>query len=496
MSNKSPAIFEKKFSELVSRIKEIGLSFLEIEESLAWGKLYGRLLSQNFSYLYRDGDFEKALIKRYLSNNEIIRRETKPRELHVISEAYGAGGHTRLMERLVSFREEVSDVVVVRATGDARSLLKCSARVKILSSEQGFNLDELVEIVSSYETVFMHIHPDDLLSAVAIGISKEISSNFVVFVNHADHVFSFGFEHADVVAEVSHFGYGIDNEFRQTVSTYLGIPLNIKSIKKVPGFLASSKLKIFSAGSRLKYKPAAIAGSFQKILFKILTDIDTAEVTVVGPSIFQDWWWWNLKLRYPDRVKIIQSLPHAEYVNELNSANLYLDSFPMTGGTALPEARSKNIPVAGMASGSSGYTPLDVLKYKSIDDLVHDLIGMANGTSTSIENKNNDPDIIRSLLYWHAFESVADRLNSLVKREFTPMPSEGGSDVDFDFYRRDWISRGEVSFCLSDIKFLLRYRWKGLKIALAIVFGFGLKNFTSICLKILIKIIRRATILN
>lgn len=486
--------FEKKFLKLASLIKKIGLSHSEMKDVLAWGELYGRLLSQNFSCLYQDGDFENALINRYLPKSETVPIAFRSRELHVISEAYRSGGHTRLMERLVSFRDNLSDVLVVRPTNDL-SQLKLPSKVTLFSSEQGFSLDEIVGIIGSYRVVFMHIHPEDLFSAVAVGIAKKLYSNYVIFVNHADHVFSFGFEHADVVAEISHYGYKINKSFREVRSAYIGIPLNVDNTLSVPGLIKCKKLKLFSAGSRIKYKPPRSGRSFQQLVCGVLSSIKSAEVTVIGPSLRHDWWWWYPKLRYPNRIKIVKSLPYEEYIRELNEADFYLDSFPMTGGTALPEARSMNVFVGGIATGSSGYTPLDILKHRTIDDLVLDLKGLVSGTSTTILDNNNDPEIIREIFYCHAYESVATRVKLLIEGELTPLPAKGGADVDLGFYRRNWSANGVVSFGLSDIKMMLTYKAQGLKVLIYLLFGFGFKNFLSIFVRFIMKSIIRLCLL-
>lgn len=485
--------FESSFLRFSALVKKIGLSKNNIEDIFIWGHLYGHLLADNHSSLYRDDEFEDKLVEKCIETYQFdCNTDPVLSELHVISEPLVSGGHTRLMERLISFRGE-GDVVVVRATQDVHTKLRVSQDINILCKNEGFSLPELVKIISRYKTVFLHIHPQDLLSAVAVGIVKKIKPIQVIFINHADHIFSFGYRCADVVAEVSYYGYRLSSEQRHVNSFFLGIPVNLENLRKIEltaNFTTDNKLEIFSAGNRGKYKPNE-EHSFQDLIAKILKAIPHANLTVVGPKLITDWWWWKVKLIYFQRLTILSIMPYEKYLSVLSRAQIYIDSLPMTGGTALPEIRSENILISGVMSGSAGYTPFDITRFDTAELLIQALKDLFVTRSGKILDLNNDIQVIQAARSVHSFESVSQRLEDLVAQKSNSLSLKELSNIDINAYRRSWVSLGVVSFgfvsCCTCVK-----HWSsgGNKIILFLFKEFGIKQIKHIFLSGLFLLIK------
>lgn len=430
-----------KFLELVELIKKIGLNSQDFEKAMLLGQLYGKVLYSNHSGIYRDDDFEKLLISWYIKSNPPFSIETYPvGELHILSEPLSTGGHTRLLERLIELRE-CGDVLISRPLNSLDGKLRLSTSSKIHSSQAGFALDELIVKISAYETVFLHIHPDDLLTAVAVGVVKRRARNKVILVNHADHVFSFGFSSADFIAEVSEYGFYLSQSRRSARSSYLGIPV---AITERPILFAQKKalVSIFSAGSEVKYKPQG-KNSFPSIAGNILNAIPTSTVTVIGPNLLFNWWWWRAKLRNPRRLKIHKNLPYERYLLSIGKADIYIDSFPMTGGTALPEIRSRGIPVTGVLSGSSGYTPLDATKFLDASELIYELKRYCQDGGVILE-RNNSKEILSLTKYTHHPDEIRVRLNKMLSGIMVDPPG-GIKKFDVDFYERNWVKCNSIN---------------------------------------------------
>lgn len=452
MHNLAKNKVEYKFAEFAAFIKKTGLSKVDTKDVVRWGEVYGHMLHTNHAGLYRDDDFEKLLVSRCINEYKLNFEQVKSlKELHIISEPLASGGHTRLMEKVIALRE-CSDVLITRPIADVESKLRLPCNTKIYQKKQGFDLEELIKILVKYKTIFLHINPDDLLTSVAVGVVKNLTGTQVIFVNHADHVFSFGFYCSDLVAEVSAYGFFLSQRKRAVCSSFLGIPLKLDEFRKIElnsDLREGRYFEILSAGSPLKYKPTA-ALSFSKLVTRLLKEIPAARVTIIGPQVWFNWWWWWVKLSNPFRLRILKSKSYDKYIATLAGADIYLDSFPMTGGTALPEVRSKGIPVSGLLCGSSGYTPFDALKFSNEDDMVNSLKDYSLGQGEVILKKNNNQNVIDAAFCVHGLVAIKHRLQAMVDHNAIFRSYDENTIFDMSFYRNQWRSAGviNINYCL------------------------------------------------
>jgi hypothetical protein len=431
-----------KVQIVLDEIKNMALESNDMRMSLSFGECYGGLLINNPIGLYRDDSLEKRFAQKADRLVPRSNERLKNRILHVISTPYNHGGHTRLLERLVGFFPEKSDVLVTRPYQPEKASLRLPKDITVYSSQQGFDLPELVKILSSYKTICLHIHPDDLKTAVAVAVAKRRSAPWVIFVNHADHAFSFGFYSADVVAEVSYFGLVLTRANRSAESSFLGIPLDIEEYPQAAR-KRGDVCEIFTAARPLKYKPSNNY-SFPKVALTILKGIRNARVTVVGARR-RDYWWWPVKLRHPARFKVVSQLPHADFVTRLKNADVYLDSLPMAGGTALPEVRGMGVGVTGLVTGALGYTPFDKTKFATPEELVRELRQYASGAESRIEQLNNSSQLISDARRMHSPTEVKQRFAGMLAGEIQSCPVLNFHAVDVRFYETKWLEQGSVN---------------------------------------------------
>jgi hypothetical protein len=438
--------------ECLNALKKYGLSSEKESLTITCAKLYGWLASHNHVGIYRDDDFEKEFIKRYEGKFQIRKAFPNNKVLHVISCPSRTGGHSRLMERLASFSPGLCDVLVTRPFDlDGLALRLSQEKHKIYSSPNGYKIQDIYNILINYKSIVLHIHPDDIETSVAVGLVKNDYSVNVVFVNHADHCFSFGFYSSDIVAEVSSFGIELSKK-RGVLSSFMGIPLSIEAFSECIR-TASGNLRIFSAASECKFIPTKDF-SMPRLTKKILCAIPQAKVTIIGPSLLNHWWW-ATKLRFPYRLILCSSLPYDEYISLMQESDIYLDSIPMGGGTALPEMRKLGVPVSGIKTDGMGYTAFDLIKCESEDELVIKLKSLAQDEDNEIYRLNNDQVILNAARDFHADSAVRERFEGILSNCATfssPVPNAAN---DTFFYEKMWIEKN-IFNCSSDFLMFLR----------------------------------------
>lgn len=441
--------------EFVEGLKKLGLESDNYEEALKIGELYGRILWNNYLGVYRDDDFEENLVSRFEKSLEIDWSCPQREEvLHVISEPYGSGGHTRLLEKLVSSADFSSHVLVSRSFNNEAGILNVAENIKVIHSSDGYQLIDLVQIISCYKKVVLHMHPDDLKVAVAVGVVRRSKNIRVVFVNHADHVFSFGFYSVDMVAEVSGFGFTLSKNYRNVSSSYLGIPIkesNYRSIKSATG----PGLQIFSAGSPYKFKPLN-GFSFPLLVRTILHSLPNATITIVGPSLSNRWWLWT-KLVYPKRLRITPLVSYDEYRSIVRKADLYIDSLPICGGTSFPEMRALGVPVTGVLTGAHGYTPCDNTKFASCGELVSEIEKLSKHQDCAILLRNQSEKLLGEMTKAHNLVEIAHRFGNILGRGqiYSPVGYNEAA-VDKRFYQDRWEQKSLLDYDKATILSLLR----------------------------------------
>lgn len=327
---------EQKLIELLDNIKR-QVTIVDIEDQrLFLARIYGNLCWMNNIKLFEDDYWEKLFVNDlYDKYSKIISIDKQVKdELHIITECYPYGGHTRLLENILRIRC-VGDVLISRTEFSYKEKLSVwdSCSVYNFPSKDA-NIEDIILIAQSYRTIYLHIHPDDIVSAVAVDIlKKKLRNNIkIVFVNHADHVFSFGFESVDLIAEISLFGYKINKEYRSnkgTKSFFMGIPIKFENL-----FIENKKkgknLLFVSSGADYKYKPFA-EFNFPKFVEELHNTNTKFRLKVVGAKKSQKYW---QNLNKYSNIELIETVPYNEYLNIVEKADLFLTSWPLSGGTA------------------------------------------------------------------------------------------------------------------------------------------------------------------
>ena len=407
---------DKEFERFISLCNKTVFE-LPIEEAVKHAEQIGLLLRANSIGIYSLNEIESYLVNAVypLIPSEFKQETTEisggKQCLFIATELYLNGGHSRLMERLASFLDNKSMLLLTRVPLD-----NVLSREKEFFSEVYYDvgestssIDKIISIlgrVLKYNVVILNIHPEDIYAVVACGIAKRINDKMkIYFINHADHLFSYGSEISDVWYEISAYGRFVDIKRKITAKKcFLGIP--IKNADEIESFGCrfNDGDLIISAGSNVKYKPRGSV-SIIKLVHLLLDTYKKSKMQVIGVQPFRDYWWWLSKLKYGKRLKLSKLLSYPEYLKATQTAKLYVDSHPMPGGTAFTEQYLQGRLCAGLDSMFKGYTPAEMLK-----------VGKESQLIDYIENIDNvDFDSIRSMIcHVHGFTNVKNRFISSI----------------------------------------------------------------------------------
>lgn len=294
--------------------------------------------------------------------------------LHVMSEAYSFGGHTRVVERWISQApacEKHSVVLLRQKHRDKNTVVQSSIPQSLVDSLARKNgelinlsgVDDLEsraamlrKIAQGYEYIILHIHMDDPTALVAFGTTK--FTRPVIFFNHADHAFWCGVSIADMVADLNECGQKRSIEKRGVMrSTILGIPLDDRfpiikdktAARRNIGLPENKKL-IFMSGAPHKF--SSLGGNeFINGLSNILTRCPQCLIYAIGPRR-NDSGWNKLVAQFTDRIRLLDSLGYQDgYLDYVCSADLIIDSYPINGGTAMIDASLAGKPVLSLKCG-------------------------------------------------------------------------------------------------------------------------------------------------
>ena len=272
--------------------------------------------------------------------------------LHVLTTAYTSGGHTRVVERWIKNHTGFKHSVVLLNQNKSEIPQTLINNCKDSGGEMFvFSEDNLIqrslklrELALRYEYVVLHIHMDDPAATIAFGTEK--FTRPVLLFNHADHLFWIGKYIADVVLNFRTKS-SISNKYRLiTNNKKLPIPVdNSNDIKSETSAMRNEHPIIFSSGSSFKYSPFENK-SLIPVFDEILTKSPSSLLYVVG--VKTNGMWKPLVKKYKKRVTLIERLPYPEYLQKLRTASVVVDSYPVSGGTAIIDAIKQNIPFVSL----------------------------------------------------------------------------------------------------------------------------------------------------
>jgi len=366
----------KLLSEL---LRSAALSSPSLNDSLVFLRVYARLNWENISGKFADESLEKAIYTRWQQSLRVSDNASAPQAdfLHIATQTHRQGGHTRLLWKLSKGLREYGTQALLLTDARKRNFVDdFPGSVSRLEGQLADRCKKIVAASRNAETVLLHINPDDSPAAMAARALRAEGKK-VLFVNHADHVFSLATGAADVVLEICMTGWKTTSGHRSfRAQSFMGIPITTDRTPQVP-HVAPREGPIVSMGNSWKYHPNQEL-SFPGFLMRLLPRIRN-DVILIGPSE-KDRYWKEVMDAFPGRIRLCGMLPENEVDFILESASCYIDSFPIEGGTSYPQAAMAGVPCfATNANEASGTTPVEELRFETVCELEHEVVKFLSG---------------------------------------------------------------------------------------------------------------------
>jgi hypothetical protein len=276
------------------------------------------------------------------------------RVLHVLSEGYAVGGHTRLAWRWISRDTRPSDVALTMQRAPAPEHLRAAVAGsggRVYDLAKAFptflgRAEALRRLMDRASVVVLHVHPLDPLPLAAASLPGPRPP--VVYENHADHTYWLGLGATDVVADHRSAGQRLSRELRGMREERLGLlPLPIdpagstasrKAIRQRLGLRPSQVAGLTIASA---FKMSALWGDgYHDLLRRVLPQVPDLAVVVVG--VEAEGPWERLRAEFPQRVFPLGVVEDAASL--FPGADVYLDSYPLAGATSILEAAVAGLP--------------------------------------------------------------------------------------------------------------------------------------------------------
>lgn len=286
------------------------------------------------------------------------------RVLHVLSEAYGIGGHTRLVWRWIRADSTRTHSVILTRQMDADIPTQLSSAVAItggtarcLDRQRGGILARaraLQALAADFDHVIVHTHPWDVVPLIAFHADKGRPA--LTLMNKDDHVFWLGASLPDQVAQMRYSGWRLSESRRGIAGgrcRLLPLPLEIepsaprreeaRRILGIPGdtillLSVASSYKYESVGEHLTHLIMPLFEKRANILLLVLG----AEPKGIWTTAFD---------RTGGRIRALGKRNDARLY--YRAADIYLDSFPLNSLTSALEAGTFGTPLVSYCPYSS-----------------------------------------------------------------------------------------------------------------------------------------------
>lgn len=280
--------------------------------------------------------------------------------LHVMTQSYTIGGHTRLVERWIdnSPVEQKHSIVLLNQQVEPIPHKLEDVVHKHIGELYVFNENSLVdralklrELAMQYEYIILHIHMYDPTAIVAFG-----TDNFtrpVIFFNHADHAYWCGASIIDMLADlrdndIAKTRRGIENVFTLRIPfepnpKILAYPKSKEQSRLDLGLPLDKKI-ILTVGGIHKYRPFA-GCEFCELVSKAISSSENVVCYGIGPTLETGNW-----SMYGSKFVALGSLDYGEqYFDYLNACDVYINSIPIGGGTAMLDALQFHKPILSIS---------------------------------------------------------------------------------------------------------------------------------------------------
>lgn len=319
---------------------------------------------RNHPGLFVSGELEGALATISGAIISARRKRADPpspeihRVLHVLTQSYPGGGHTRAVWRWIACDGGRRHSVAITAQG-AQVIPRPLRDAVGGAGGAVYRLDQgpggllrraalLRALAEDADLIVLHCHPHDILPPLAFAKRGGLRAPVVLY-NHADHVFWLGARVSTLVVQSRESGRVLCQGRRGIPAArcaFLPLPLvplprngDRPSARRALGLPEQATL-LLSIASGYKYTPVN-RSSFARLLGEALRRYPDAYLVLVGPDRLPG----LEELGSELAARVVLAGYRTDTAHFYQAADIYVNSFPFTSNTSLLEAGLYGLPL-------------------------------------------------------------------------------------------------------------------------------------------------------
>lgn len=428
---------KSNFKNLINELNNSG----KFDEQLRLAEV-----ATNYALHHNTGYYYSPSIEKFYCNlGNFIKTDLsgisfKPNSfLHIMTQGYLSGGHTRVVERWIEQAQDNQSHSVLFTVGQDDELPRLEKAVsktkgQLYFLDQKLCLEDKVnyirKLASEYEYIVLHVHMDDPLPLIAFSCKNFVRP--IMFYNHASHQFWLGKSIADLVLDIENNDI-VTSKYRGISNNiFLGVPTNTVIHQKTQEDIVKARTElglpldkniILTAGNNTKYMPIGDF-SYSDIFLKLKNQNNFFIVIGVNPK---DQFWQKIKAELGDNIIIYKTIDFEQgFLNYLIAADLFLDSYPLCGGTVVIDAISVGTPVLSL---ESAYPQFDYLikthaYCKDPDDFYNKVTLILSNPDFKQSLYN---ELVQSLTSLQSQEVWNERLKTILSK----LPKKHNTNIEF-----------------------------------------------------------------
>lgn len=269
--------------------------------------------------------------------------------LHVVTSVASSGGHTAVLQNLITNRARFGEQHTVVAL-DQDGAVPEQFLAGLPEAERSFidlsqlsipeKLAEALRLASKCERMIFYPHMHDAMAALIAAIIR--GHRTIYFYNHADHLYWVGSRFCDCLLEMSSDGLAFSKSQRLARDhALLPIPLAQPDIeRRSQDQAALSDFRVLTIGDGYRFASTPGEYTYRCFIRSLLAKRPNFTFVIIG---FQQAEMWGELWNHP-RVIFPGRLGRQELNQYYSGCDLYVDSFPLGGGTATLVALAAGIP--------------------------------------------------------------------------------------------------------------------------------------------------------
>lgn len=344
----SQKIFDKRL-KFVNSIILLAKKEKDIKQKIYLLENINYYMTNNHCGVFRYEPMEELLQevgKSFVVDNQID--VEKNSFLHIMTKASVTGGHTRVVENFIKNRKKYDEkhhVLLISQNNETKPEF-CK---ELESKNELFDLSnfdvlekikEIVLISNKYDYIILHHHMYDVLPI--IGLSQFKNKKNIYAYNHADHLYWVGSSILTGSFEMSTDGLNFSQSRRINNTILLPIPLEKKEkvntdLKEKLNISNYSKIAL-TIGSQDRFITDGY--SYKNMLQEVISKNKDLYFIIVGKHTKE---YWKELWNHPN-IRFVGLIPKEQLEEYYSIADIYVDSFPVGGGTATLDALCHEIP--------------------------------------------------------------------------------------------------------------------------------------------------------